>query len=202
MSETALHLIRAWGELGPPGLLLLAAIFIVGAMAFLPGPALCLIGGLVFGVSAVPVALLASTAGAVLAFLLSRYLLQSPARRLVDRSPRVRPVVDAIDAEGWRVVALLRLSPLPGTGLSYVLGVTGVTLRDFAAGTLLGRMPAITVFVTLGAMAGAILEATSVKHAHLAFLATGVVALALAAGLIARKARAILAQRPQRRRPA
>jgi uncharacterized membrane protein YdjX (TVP38/TMEM64 family) len=194
MFETALHLIRAWGELGAAGLALLAATFIVGAVAFVPRPALCLLGGLVFGFSVMPIALIASTAGAVAAFLLSRHLLQSRVRRALEGRPRLAAVAEAVRAEGWWLVGLLRLSPIPGTAMNYVLGVTDVRLWEYAVGTLLGVTPSVLVFVYLGAMSATILD-PSVSHAHLAFLAAGLVALALAGWLIARKAKAILTGR-------
>jgi uncharacterized membrane protein YdjX (TVP38/TMEM64 family) len=195
MLEIAQQLIRAWGELGATGLALLATTFFVGALAFVPRPALCLLGGLVFGFSAMPVALLASTAGAVAAFLLSRHLLQSRVRRAIECRPQLKAVGDAISAEGWRLVGLLRLSPIPGTAMNYMLGVTEVRLSGYAAGTLLGLIPSVLVFSYLGAISRAMLDAPSVSHAHLAFLAAGLVAITIACWLVTRKAKAILAGR-------
>src|SRR5262245_60240656 len=115
MFETAFDLIRAWGELGAAGFALLAATFVLGALAFVPRAPLCLIGGLVFGLAAIPIALLASTAGAVTAFLLSRHLMHARVRRALDRRPRLAAAAAAV--EGWQLVGLLRLSPFPGTAM-------------------------------------------------------------------------------------
>jgi len=195
MFDTALHLIRAWGELGAPGLALLAAAFVLGALAFVPRPALCVLGGLVFGFSAMPVALIAATAGAIAAFLLSRHLLRSLVRRATEGRPRLQAAVAAADAEGWRLVVLLRLSPIPGSAVSYLLGLTGIPLGQYAAGTVLGLLPSVMVFVYIGAISGAILDPRSVSHAHFGFLAAGLLAIVLAAWLLTRRAKAILARR-------
>jgi uncharacterized membrane protein YdjX (TVP38/TMEM64 family) len=195
MYETAAQLIQTWGELGAIGLALLAATYIVGALAFVPRPALCLLGGVVFGFAVLPLVLVACTVGAIAGFLLSRHLLRSYVRQAVEGRPQLQAVAEAVDAEGWRLVVLLRLSPIPGTAMNYMLGVTNVRLPDYAAGTLLGIAPSVSVFVYLGAMSATILAPQSVSRAHFAFLAAGLVAVALAAWLIARKARAILAER-------
>jgi uncharacterized membrane protein YdjX (TVP38/TMEM64 family) len=195
MFETALHLIWAWGELGAAGLALLAATFMLGALAFVPRAPLCLIGGLVFGLSAIPIALLASTGGAVAAFLLSRHLMHARVRQALAGRPRLAAAAAAVAAEGWRLVGLLRLSPFPGTAMSYLLGVTGIRLSEYVAGTLLGLIPSVLVFVHLGAMSRTLMDAPAVSRAHLAFVAAGVVAIAIAGGLVARRARIILASR-------
>jgi uncharacterized membrane protein YdjX (TVP38/TMEM64 family) len=195
MFETALHLIRAWGELGATGLALLAATFVLGTLAFVPRAALCLIGGLVFGLAAIPVALLASTGGAVAAFLLSRHLMHERVRRALDGRPRLAAAAAAVAAEGWRLVGLLRLSPFPGTAMSYLLGVTGLRLSEYVAGTLLGLIPSVLVFVYLGAIGRTLMDAPAVSRAHLAFLVAGAVAIAIAGALVARRARIILAGR-------
>ena len=195
MAETALQLIQAWGGLGVPGLLLLAATFVLGALVFVPRPALCLLAGLVFGLSVMPIALAAATAGAVAGFLLSRYLLQARVRRAIEGRPQLHAVAQAVDREGWRLVGLLRLSPVPGTAVNYALGLTGLTVKEYAAGTLIGLTPSVLVFVYLGAMGATILDPGSVSHAHLAFLAVGLLAITLAAWLVMRRAKAVLVKR-------
>jgi uncharacterized membrane protein YdjX (TVP38/TMEM64 family) len=195
MFETVLDLIRAWSELGAAGFALLSATIMLGALAFVPRAALCLIGGLVFGLAAIPIALLASTGGAVAAFLLSRHLMRARVRPALDGRPRLAAAAAAVAAEGWRLVGLLRLSPFPGTAMSYLLGVTGIRLSEYAAGTLLGLIPSVLVFVYLGAIGRTFMAAPAVSRAHLALLAAGLVAIAIAGILIARRARIILATR-------
>jgi uncharacterized membrane protein YdjX (TVP38/TMEM64 family) len=193
MLETALHLIRSWGELGAAGVALMAVTFVIGSLAFVPRPALCLLSGLVFGFAFMPVALAAATVGAVVAFLVSRYLLRSHVRRAIAGRRPLEAIAEAIDTQGWPLVGLLRLSPAPGTALNYALGVTGISLRQYATGTLLGLTPSVLVFVYLGAMGATVLDPSSITHAHFAFLAVGFVAIAIAFWLVARKARATLA---------
>src|SRR5262249_5962442 len=114
---------------------------------------------LVFGFIAIPVALLASTLGSVLAFLFSRYLFRSRFLKMIDRRPVWKALVQAIDAEGWRLVGLLRLASLiPGAATSYLLGVTGIGLWPYAAATFVGMLPQIVLFVYIGAAGQMALE--------------------------------------------
>src|SRR5215471_12232251 len=99
-----IQVVEGWRELGAVGLGALAVAFVIGAMVFAPRPAMCIVSGFVFGFIAVPIALLASTLGSVLAFLLSRYLFRSRFLAMIERRPVWKAIVEAIDAEGWRLV--------------------------------------------------------------------------------------------------
>src|SRR5262245_44063114 len=114
MIESLLSWSASAGWAGERGLLALGVVFFIGALTFLPRPPACIIGGLLFGLWAFPVALVGTTVGAVVAFLLSRYLLRSHFARIIARRPRWKLIVTAVDAEGWRLLGLLRLaSPFP-----------------------------------------------------------------------------------------
>src|SRR5215471_13907238 len=114
------------------GLLALGLVFFVGALVFLPRPPICIVGGLLFGFAAFPVAIAGSTLGAVVAFLISRYLFRSQFVRITERRPTWKLMVNAIDAEGWRFLGLLRLaSPVPGSASNYLFGLTGIRLGPY-----------------------------------------------------------------------
>src|SRR2546426_6627711 len=123
MLDVVSRLVGPWSELGAAGITLFAATLVVGALTFIPRPALCLLGGLLYGFSAFPIVLIASTAGMAFAFLISRYLFRSYFCSKIDGRPKLRAIAKAVDAEGWRLVALLRFaSPLPATAVNYALG--------------------------------------------------------------------------------
>ena len=64
--------------------------------------------------AAMPVIIPATTAGCLLVFLLARYLFGEPVWRIVERKPKLLAIMDAVNAEGWRIVGLCRLaSPIP-----------------------------------------------------------------------------------------
>src|SRR5215470_20272900 len=101
MIEIFTQLVQGWRELGAVGLGALALAFVIGAMVFAPRPPMSVVSGLVFGFIAIPVVLLASTLGSVLAFLLSRYFFRSRFLKIIERRPVWKALVETIDEEGW-----------------------------------------------------------------------------------------------------
>ena len=98
----------------------------------------------------------AATAGAVLAFLLARYVFADPFRRAAAARPRLGRVVAAVDRgvrdRGAYYVLLLRLTPVvPFWLVNLGLALTPVRLRDFWWATQLGTLPATLVTAHAGA---------------------------------------------------
>jgi uncharacterized membrane protein YdjX (TVP38/TMEM64 family) len=187
----------ASGQLaGKGGLLSLGIVCFVGALAFIPRTPICILGGLMFGLAAFPVALVGSTFGAVVAFLLSRYLFRSHVFRIVDRRPALRVIVDAIDAEGWRLLGLLRLaSPVPGSASNYLFGLTGIGMFPYVTATLLGSAPQVLAFVYLGAASRLALGPDSISTAKLLFALAGCIVTLAAVYITARRIKSLLAVR-------
>jgi uncharacterized membrane protein YdjX (TVP38/TMEM64 family) len=195
MIQFFIHIVQGWRELGPIGLGALAVAFVIGAMVFVPRPPMCVVSGLVFGFIAIPVVLLASTLGSVIAFLLSRYLFRSRFLKMIERRPVWRSLVETIDAEGWRLVGLLRLASLiPGTATNYLLGVTRIRLWPYTAATLVGLLPQIFLFVYIGAAGQIALEDLSDSPLHAALVVVGLILTAWAVFKVTWRTRALLAQ--------
>jgi uncharacterized membrane protein YdjX (TVP38/TMEM64 family) len=184
-------------RLGPEhGLMLFVVVAAIAPLTFLPRPALCVIGGFAFGLSAIPLTLVASTLGAMLAFELSRRWLRPRFEAKLAVRPKFRAVVAAANAEGWRVVVLLRLGgPLPGTATNYLLGLTRIGLWPYAGATLVGSAPQVAAYVYLGVLGGVAVEAQAIGRAEAAFMVAGLLALAAAVWLITRRARSLMRMR-------
>jgi uncharacterized membrane protein YdjX (TVP38/TMEM64 family) len=194
LAERLHALAQAWEAAGFLGLCMLALAFALGALTFMPRFTFYAIGGLVFGLAAIPAAIAGSTIGCTIAFLLARTVLRAPFRRLVDRRPAWQATLDAVDAEGWRIVALTRLaSPLPGGMINYVYGLTGIALAPYIAATAGGLVAPVTLFASIGALGRLTLEDQPGGQA--AAFAAGMAVLALAVILIVRRRRADLSQR-------
>jgi len=144
--------IRLEHDLGASGWLVAACAQVVIALcgvlpasigAFAAGLAYGIAGGFVISGSATLLA-------AVLAFVLARRLFRPMAERLVTRYTAMARLDDAVRSEGWRLVVLLRLSPImPFALTSYALGLTSLPLRTYVAGTL-ASLPALLGYVALG----------------------------------------------------
>src|SRR6516225_9778137 len=176
------------------GLFSLGIIFFVAALTFIPRTPICIVGGLIFGLAAFPVALIGSTLGAVTGFLLSRYMFRSLFSAMTRRRPRLKLIVDAIDAEGWRLLALLRLaSPVPGSVSNYLFGLTSMQLLPYTAATLFGSAPQVLAFVYLGAAGRLALDAYSVSTAKLVFTLAGCALSVAAVWIITRRVKSLVA---------
>ncbi len=196
MEQLIVDVVRASRDLGEPGLFLLAVSFFVISLTFVPRPPACIVAGLVYGMTAFPVVLAASTCGAVAGFLVSRHLFQAQFRRVTERRPNWRSIVDAIDSEGWVLVFLLRLaSPVPGSATSYLLGLSGIRMWPFASATFLGLAPQTLLFVLIGAAAPTALEGGSFSVLKLAILLAGIATSAVILWQVGRRARATLSSR-------
>jgi uncharacterized membrane protein YdjX (TVP38/TMEM64 family) len=90
--------------------------FILGIVLMLPGMVLSVGAGAVYGFALGSIITwLATVAGQTLAFLLGRYLLRDfVVAYLLKRVPNFGVIEEAMSREGWKLVCLLRLSPLVG----------------------------------------------------------------------------------------
>lgn len=148
----ALSWVQAQGTMGAIAFVLLYA---VATVALLPGTVLTLGAGAIFDVPLGSLLVfVGATLGAIAAFLVGRYLARDwVTRKLADRE-NFRAIDAAVRQEGLKIVLLTRLSPaFPFILLNYAFGVTGVSLRDYALGSV-GMIPGTVAYVYLGSLAG------------------------------------------------
>lgn len=185
---------QQWIEgLGPWGWLMFAAVYIVATVLLVPVSVLTIVAGLAFGLAVgFPLVVAAATIGATLAFLVSRHLLHDRVDALVAKRPKFKAVKAAVSEGGWKVVALLRLSPvLPFNLQNYFYGVTDVTLAQYAPATFFGIMPGTLLYVYLGA-AGKAASGEGGGPLQWTFFAVGLIATLAVAVIVTKKAKAKL----------
>lgn len=189
---------QRWVEgLGLWAPLVYGVVYVGAALLLVPGSVLTLGAGLIFGVAqGTLVVVLAATVAAALAFLLAR----SVARRRVEGWARKSPRFDAIDQavreQGWRVVALLRLSPLVPFSLSnYLYGLTAVSFWPYVLATAVAIVPGTLLYVSLGAAGRAVAGGGGRSPLEWTLLGVGLLATAAATLLVGRAARRALRRR-------
>ena len=143
--------LEAWlGALGIWGPMVYIALYLVAPSLLVPGLAITLVAGALFGpVWGTLYVVIGSVGGATLAFLVARYL----AADWVERKAGgiLRQVKEGVEAEGWRFVAFVRLVPLfPFNLLNYVLGLTRVPLRTYVVTSAICMFPGTVGYVYLG----------------------------------------------------
>jgi uncharacterized membrane protein YdjX (TVP38/TMEM64 family) len=182
------------GHVAHMGLPLFVAIYLLASMLPVPTWPLTVGAGAVLGFGeGLVLVLLTSSGGSIAAFLLARYALRRPVRKIVDEHPRVRSIDRALADGGWRAVALLQMSPAMPFGVqNYVLGASRVRLGPYVAGTVIGILPSATMYVLAGASGRRIANLSG--PAKWALLAAGVVATFAFTAWMARLAKRRLAQ--------
>ncbi len=188
---------RRVDALGPAAPLIYVGVYAIAVVAMAPGSVLTLAAGAMFGLwPGLLVAVVGATAGATAAFLVSRYIARPLVQRRIARDPRFARLDRMIEQNGFRVVFLLRLSPvLPFNLLNYALGATRVRTGQFVLGTV-GMLPGTFLYVYYGRLAGDLAalaagEAAPRGSAHYALLALGLaatLALTILATRLARRA--------------
>jgi uncharacterized membrane protein YdjX (TVP38/TMEM64 family) len=185
------------GRMGALGPVVYVAVYVVCALLFVPGSVLTLGAGLVFGlVKGTLVVVVAANIAAVMAFVIARHLLRARVEAMAARDPRFAAIDAAIREEGWKVVALLRLSPLVPFSLSnYLYGLTPVALGPYALASFVGMLPGTVLYVYLGAAGGAAAGGRARTPLEWALLGAGLLATVAVTVLLTRKARAHLQPR-------
>jgi len=145
------------GQLGPWGPLIFIGLYIVATVLFIPGSALTLGAGALFGVAWGSLYVsVGSTLGATAAFLVGRYVARNAIAKKIEGNERFAAIDKAVANEGWKIVGLTRLSPVfPFALLNYGFGLTRVKLGDYMLASWIGMMPGTVMYVYLGSLAKA-----------------------------------------------
>jgi uncharacterized membrane protein YdjX (TVP38/TMEM64 family) len=163
---------------------------VIAGLLLLPIWIFAIAAGALFGFGwGLAVAMSSAIVSALAAFLLARYVLRRALERVARRSAAFRAMDAAVAEEGWKVVALLRVSPVMPSGLkSYFLGLTRVRLADYLTASLAGMFPAMLLKVYVGdAGRGALSEGGALNWTLFIAGVAATVGLALLLGYRARK---------------
>ena len=149
--QVNLATLDAWlASLGPWAPIGYVGLYALATVAFVPGVVFSLAGGALFG----PLwgslwNLAGATLGAILAFLVARYIVGDWVTR--KAGGLLKRLIDGVDAEGWHFVALVRLVPLFPFNLSnYALGLTRIPLQHYVIATLVCMVPGAVAYTWLG----------------------------------------------------
>ena len=147
--------LKAWvagaGAVGP---LLFMLFYALATVLFLPGSVITLAGGALFGpVWGTLYNLSGATLGAILAFLIARYLASDWVQSKIHTTDggRAERLMKGVETEGWRFVAFTRLVPLfPFNLLNYALGLTRIPFVHYVLATAIFMLPGAIAYTYLG----------------------------------------------------
>jgi uncharacterized membrane protein YdjX (TVP38/TMEM64 family) len=169
----------AWVDgLGLWGPVVFVLGYAVATVSFIPGSLLTLAGGAIFGLGeGTALVFVGASLGATGAFLASRYLVRGAVERRVAAEPRFAAIDRAVGREGFKIVVLLRLTPVvPFVLLNYALGLTRVKLSHYVS-AFVGMLPATLLYVYYGKVLGDVAEVAAgveVEQGWGTYLGTGI----------------------------
>lgn len=150
-------LLQSWIQsLGWIGPFVFATIYVIATMLLIPGSALTLAAGAIFGlwIGAATV-IVGANLGAFCSFLLAKTKLRAKVQEWAAANPKFAALDRSIGQNGFKMVTLTRLSPaFPFTLLNYLLGVTSVKTLPYVLANFVGMLPATFLYVYLGSLAG------------------------------------------------
>lgn len=165
--------IRSLGVLGP---LAFMVVYAVATVAALPGSALSIVAGAVFGpVLGVVTVIFAATLGASLAFLVSRYFARGSIEKWLEGNEKFRKLDELTARHGDIMVAITRLVPLfPFNLLNYGFGLTKVAFKTYVVWSFVCMLPGTILYVV-----GSAAVAEAVREGKVPWILVMVVAMIL-----------------------
>jgi uncharacterized membrane protein YdjX (TVP38/TMEM64 family) len=185
--------VTAWVEsLGAWGPRASGAFYIVAALGFIPGSAITIGAGALFGLGLGTVVVsIASTASAAIALPLARSLFRERVQAFAKGRKSFQAIDRAIEDGGWKIVGLLRLSPVvPFSALNYLLGLTNVRYVPAVLVSWIAMLPGTLLYVYFGAIGRDVAGGTERGPLQWALMVAGLVATLVVTVVLTRMARA------------
>ncbi len=131
---------------------------VVASLVFIPRTFLGIAAGLLFGfVWGSVLAILGAVAGAAAGFALWRWI--GEGRVDLEATPKLGPLIERAERDGWRAVAIVRLIPgIPHSVSNTALALTKLGWGDYLVGSFIGMLPMTLFQVDVGAAGGQVLD--------------------------------------------
>ena len=119
-------------ELGAWGPLLYIAVFLIATSIFIPESIIAIAAGAIFGLwMGLLWVVVACTITAVFIFAIGRHFLRERVEVILGGHPKIKAIDKAASDAGFRLMVLLRLSPLNYTLLGYLLAVSRARFKPY-----------------------------------------------------------------------
>ena len=147
--------------MGPSGPAMFSLIYVALEVLAVPAIPLTMSAGAIFGsIQGTAIVSASATAASAASFLIARYALRDKIKEVAEQNPKFAAIDNAIGEDSFRVVALLRLSPLLPFALSnYLYGLTSVKFRPYVLASWLGMLPGTFAYVSAGSVGMTLMEA-------------------------------------------
>jgi uncharacterized membrane protein YdjX (TVP38/TMEM64 family) len=196
LSERLVQWLGSLGQFDLAAAGTLAVLIFISSFVPVPRTLIIIGAGAAFGLRCLVVVLPVAVIASILAFLLSRYVLRGWVERWTAQRPGWRVLADAIDDEGWRIMALMRFwGPMPNSAQNYLFGLTRIAVLPYALITSLCTLPQMVFHAYLGASGRALLLDDDASWLSRILIVAALLTVAAVVLLISRRIRIILARK-------
>lgn len=146
------HVVELTDSMGPLGIAYFGVAYCIAEILAIPAIPLTASAGYLFGpVQGTAIVLLSASIAAAVSFMIGRTLLRDYVEGVLKDYPKFSKLDRAIGREGFKLMLLLRLSPIFPFALSnYLYGATSINFSAFFGGTILGFAPGTIAYVYTG----------------------------------------------------
>lgn len=186
-SYNPVHLLQlavsAIQDQGEWGYLYFGVLYVVAEILAIPALPLTASSGYLFGLGGgTAVVIVSASIAAGVSFLMGRTFLRSWVESLLGDNPKFKAVDAAIGREGFKIILLLRLSPIfPFAISNYLYGITSVDFWQYLSASIIGFLPGTIAYVYGGGQLGEIIggdgSASVPWYAYAAGLAAAVASI-------------------------
>lgn len=145
--------IRSYGNTAP---VVFFFIYLAAAMLGLSRSLVTIVAGIVFQpIVALMVVLVSSMTAFMATFFVSRYLVADWVSNRLENNPLAQKCISAVEDNGFRMLVMMRLNPfIPGFINGYGFGLTSINPLTYFAASLVGSLPLMLVYISLGWVSG------------------------------------------------
>jgi len=148
--DQVIKLIRSWGVAAP----LMSVLLMITQAIVAPIPAFLITAanGMVFGSFwGALISWIGALMGALTSFYIARLFKKVALRKIVRNQKTAEFIIHAGEKRGFYVILLSRLLPFISFDIiSYMAGLSGISLWAFILGTALGMLPATIIYTFIG----------------------------------------------------
>jgi len=150
---------------GIVGVVVFITVYVLVTVLFLPSVILSIGAGFIYGTIFGSIYVeIGATIGACLSFLLAKATFKDFVIKMVENYPMFSAIDKAVSLNSWKIVTLLRLSPLtPYNVLNYALALTRIKFWDYTISSAIGMLPSTILFVNMGTAAKNISDIVNVQ---------------------------------------
>ncbi|KAF9102613.1 hypothetical protein BGX27_010928 [Mortierella sp. AM989] len=136
------------------GAALFVTFYTIACWLFLPGSLFTIGAGFLFKPLpfALAIVILGDFFGAMGSFLFGRYLFHDWVKGMMSKHPKFNALDEVIKDDGWKIVVMLRLTPIPFNLITYFFSITSISLYTLLWATVVGVFPGSCLGIWIGSM--------------------------------------------------